>query len=192
MKSAAILRLAVVASALLVVPPASAHEIGHENDHEIGHGIATVVPTEGNSVAGTVTFTAVDDGVRVQAQLTGLTEGRHGFHVHQWGDCSAPDGTSAGGHFNPHGSDHAGPDADRQHVGDLGNITADADGTASYDAVIAYLAFSGENNIIGRGLIVHADEDDLVSQPTGAAGARQGCGVIGIDAAPQPTPTPQP
>lgn len=157
---------------------------------DVTHAIAIVLPTEGNTARGIVNFEAVEGGVRVHGELTGLSEGNHGFHVHQWGDCSAPDGTSAGGHFNPTGHEHAGPAAEAQHVGDLGNITATADGTATYDAVIPYLALSGPTSILGRGLIVHAGEDDLHTQPTGNAGAREGCGVIGVDEAPQPTSAP--
>ena len=94
---------------------------------------STVVnPTEGNEAQGTVEFTQETGGVRVVANLTGLTEGDHGFHIHEKGDCSAADGTSAGGHFNPEGTAHGAPDAAERHVGDLGNITADASGQATY------------------------------------------------------------
>ena len=138
--------------------------------------IAVLTPTEGNDLQGTVTFTQTPGGVRVQANLTGLTGTEHGFHVHQYGDCSASDGTSAGGHFNPHGADHAGPDAASRHVGDLGNSEA------TYDRVDTQLAFEGESSIIGRAVIVHGGTDDLSSQPSGAAGPRIACGVIGIAA----------
>ena len=138
---------------------------------------AVLIPTEGNDLQGTVTFIQTPEGVRVQANLTGLTAGtEHGFHVHQYGDCSASDGTSAGGHFNPHGADHAGPDAASRHVGDLGNSEA------TYDRVDTQLAFEGESSIIGRAVIVHGGIDDLSSQPSGAAGPRIACGVIGIAA----------
>ena len=140
--------------------------------------IAVLSPTEGNDLQGTVTFIQTPEGVRVQANLAGLTAGtEHGFHVHQYGDCSASDGTSAGGHFNPHGADHAGPDAASRHVGDLGNSEA------TYDRVDTQLAFEGESSIIGRAVIVHGGIDDLSSQPSGAAGPRIACGVIGIAAA---------
>lgn len=144
------------------------------------HAIAVVTPTAGNTAHGTVTFTAVEDGVRITAHLEGLTPGLHGFHIHQYGDCSVPDGTSAGGHFNPAGVPHGGPDAAVRHVGDLGNVTANAQGVADYDRVDHVVAFSGTNDVIGRGIIVHAGKDDLTSQPTGAAGARVACGVIGV------------
>jgi Cu-Zn family superoxide dismutase len=154
----------------------------HTHEHEAAFDQAVVVlhPTEGNSASGTVTFTKVENGIRIEADVTGLGEGMHGFHIHEYGDCTAPDGTSAGGHFNPEGAPHAGPDDDPRHVGDLGNLEADADGNATYTRVDEHLSFSGDHSIIGRAVIVHAGEDDLESQPTGAAGPRVACGVIGI------------
>ncbi|TNF26229.1 MAG: superoxide dismutase family protein [Deltaproteobacteria bacterium] len=133
--------------------------------------------TEGNSATGTVQFTEVDGGVRVVAIFAGLTPGEHGFHVHEKGDCSAPDGTSAGGHFNPEGHDHGLPGMAMRHAGDLGNLVADADGKASLDHVFEHLALRGDSGVVGRGLIVHASKDDG-GQPTGNAGARVACGVI--------------
>lgn len=138
---------------------------------------AVVNPTEGNQAQGTVEFTQEAGGVRVIANLTGLTEGDHGFHIHEKGDCSAADGTSAGGHFNPEGKAHGAPDAAERHVGDLGNITAAASGQATYNRLDTHLDLNGDNSIIGLAVIVHALPDDF-SQPTGAAGARVGCGVI--------------
>ena len=90
--------------------------------------IAMMHPTGSNKVSGTVTFTEVADGVQVNAELTGLTPGNHGFHVHEFGDCSAGDASSAGAHFNPTNKPHAGPDATERHVGDMGNVEADASG----------------------------------------------------------------
>ena len=141
--------------------------------------IAVINPTEGNQAQGTVVFSQEADGVRVMADLTGLAEGDHGFHIHEKGDCSAADGTSAGGHFNPHDTVHGAPDAAERHVGALGNITADADGQARYDRLDTHLELSGDNSIIGLAVIVHALPDDF-SQPYGAAGARVACGVIGV------------
>ena len=138
---------------------------------------AVVNPTEGNEARGTVEFIQEAGGVRVVANLTGLSEGDHGFHIHEKGDCSAADGTSAGGHFNPEGTAHGAPDAAERHVGDLGNITADASGAAAYDRLDTVIEVDGDNSIIGLAVIVHALPDDF-SQPTGAAGARVGCGVI--------------
>lgn len=151
-------------------------------DDAPSRAIAVLHGTEGNDgVGGTVTFEQADGGgVALKGTITGLTPGEHGFHVHQWGDCSAPDATSAGGHFNPTGAPHAGPDAEQHHVGDMGNITAAEDGSATIDVTFDFLSFSGPTSVIGRGLIVHAGTDDLESQPSGDAGARVGCAVIGV------------
>lgn len=142
--------------------------------------VAVLYPTQGSAVSGTITFVKEPAGVRVVADLTGLTPGNHGFHIHEFGDCSAPDAMSAGSHFNPAGAPHAGPDADARHAGDLGNIVADSAGVAHYERVDAHMSFSGPNSIIGRGVIVHEKADDLTTQPTGAAGGRVACGTIGV------------
>ena len=139
---------------------------------------ADLAPTQGSTVAGRVVFSADKGGVRVVADITGLTPGVHGFHIHDKGDCSAPDATSAGGHFNPGAKPHGAPGAGEHHSGDLGNITADADGKAHLDAVFSFLMLAGSDSIVGRGLIVHAAPDDLKTQPTGNAGGRVACGVI--------------
>jgi Cu-Zn family superoxide dismutase len=142
--------------------------------------IAVLHPTKGSNVHGTVTFTKVEGGVRVHAHITGLTPGKHGFHVHEFGDCSSPDAKSAGGHFNPHKLEHAGPHATKRHVGDLGNIEADANGEVDHDTVDPLITLHGPNSIVGRGLIVHEKADDLKTQPTGDAGGRVACAVVGV------------
>jgi Cu-Zn family superoxide dismutase len=131
-------------------------------------------------VEGTVWFDPAAGGVKVKARVSGLTPGTHGFHVHEFGDCSAADFTSAGGHFNPMAQPHGAPQAAARHVGDLGNIEAGADGVASLDWTDTQLAFEGHHGIIGRAVIVHAKADDLKTQPTGDAGGRLACGVIGV------------
>lgn len=141
--------------------------------------VAVVRPTAGSTAEGTVTFSKVEAGVRVVAEIRGLAQGSHGFHVHEWGDCSAPDGTSAGAHFNPTAEPHAGPHAPARHTGDLGNVEVGADGVGRLDYVDPRAAFDGPHSILGRGVIVHAQADDLQTQPTGNAGGRLGCGVIG-------------
>ena len=141
--------------------------------------VAVVHPTEGNEVRGTVTFSAEPDGMRIAVNLTGLTPGEHGFHIHQRGDCSAPDGTSAGGHYDPFDAPHGAPDSETRHVGDLGNLTADARGVATAELLDPLVALNGAASVIGRAVIVHAQPDDFTTQPTGAAGPRQACGVIG-------------
>jgi Cu-Zn family superoxide dismutase len=152
-----------------------------QREAAVDKAICVLHPTEGNNVTGTVTFENDGENVKIVADLKGLTPGKHGFHIHQLGDCSAPDGTSAGGHFNPENVQHGGPNDATRHVGDLGNIEASEDGTAHLEMTDSMVKLNGEHSVIGRAIIVHAGEDDLKSQPTGAAGARVACGVIGID-----------
>ena len=154
--------------------------IAHDNSNAISTAVCVLTPTEGNNVKGKVTFTQTDGGILIEANVEGLSEGKHGFHIHEFGDISKSDGTSAGGHFNPEHKDHAGPHDVVRHAGDFGNLIADANGNAHYERVDSLISFEGVNNIIGRAIIVHADEDDLVSQPTGDAGGRVAQGVIGI------------
>jgi len=135
---------------------------------------------QGNTVSGTVTFTRVDKGIQVVANLSGLTPGKHGFHVHEFGDCNSPDGLSAGGHFNPTGAMHGAPMDENRHEGDMGNIEADAKGNAHLEYVDSQMTFDGPGSIIGRSVIVHAKADDMKSQPAGNAGPRIACGVIGL------------
>jgi len=142
--------------------------------------VAVVFPAKDKAVKGMITFTQTDNGVKVYAHLEGLTPGKHGFHVHEFGDCSAPDLTSAGGHFNPTQMAHGAPTDHTRHSGDLGNIVADDKGMATLEWVDPMMRLSGPNSIIGRAVIVHAKEDDLKTQPTGNAGPREACGVIGI------------
>jgi Cu-Zn family superoxide dismutase len=142
--------------------------------------IAVLHPTAGNKVGGIVTFTEVADGVQVHAEITGLAPGNHGFHVHEFGDCSAPDASSAGAHFNPTNKPHAGPDATERHVGDMGNVEAGASGKATLEYVDHQISLTNdEQSAIGRSVIVHVKADDLKSQPAGNSGARVACGVIG-------------
>lgn len=143
---------------------------------------AQLQPTEGSSVAGTISFTLVDGLLRASGDISGLKPGsEHGFHIHEKGDCSAPDGSSAGGHFNPTSAEHGSIDAASHHGGDMPNLVVDAQGNAHVDGPVSSNVNAGKGDdfdIIGRGLIVHADPDDYTSQPTGNAGARLACAVI--------------
>ncbi|KAL8617888.1 hypothetical protein ACOMHN_016544 [Nucella lapillus] len=136
------------------------------------------------AVAGTVFFNQQSDGaINVTGKITGLSPGKHGFHIHEVGDtrnnCQA-----AGGHFNPEGKTHGSPDDDIRHVGDLGNIVANDEGVAQVNITDRLIAFSGTHDIVGRSVVVHAEEDDLGrggnedSLDTGNAGARLACCVI--------------
>lgn len=140
--------------------------------------VAKLAPTKDSNTRGEVTFTQEADGVRVVASFTGLAMGEHGFHVHEKGDCSAPDAASAGGHFNPATKPHAAREAPERHVGDLGNLKADPYGLARVDFVDKQLSLSGASSILQRAVIVHANADDFKTQPTGNAGGRLACGVV--------------
>ena len=145
------------------------------------HAVAELSPASGSKVRGLVHFYETPKGVKVTATFSGLTPGLHGFHIHETGDCSAPDALTAGGHFNPTAMKHGGPNDAERHAGDFGNITADAAGNATFKTVDAHISFDGANSIIGKGVIVHANPDDLTTQkPPGNAGARVACGAIKV------------
>ena len=161
-------------------PTVDSAAAGMNNMPEITKAVAVLHGTKGNNVTGNVTFLKEGNQVKVIADVYGLKPGKHGFHIHEYGDCSADDGTSAGGHFNPDNVKHGAPTDPVRHVGDLGNIFADQSGHAHLEATDSLLSFTGNHSIIGRGVIVHAGEDNLKSQPSGNAGPRVACGVIGI------------
>lgn len=144
--------------------------------------VAELQPTEGSETRGTVTFTQTEGGIHVVATVQGMTggAGNRGFHIHQHGDCSAPDATSAGGHFNPFDMPHGGPDDDHRHAGDFGNLEFNEEGVARAEFIDTHISFSGPASIIGRSVIIHFEEDDLETQPTGDAGGRAACGVIEV------------
>jgi superoxide dismutase, Cu-Zn family len=153
---------------------------GSDRGGPVSKAIAVLTPTQGSKVQGVVSFIKERNGVRVVASLDGLSPGLHGFHIHEYGDCSSHDANSAGGHFNPANMPHGAPDADKRHAGDLGNIQADNSGNGKYNAVNSMVALDGTNSVIGRAVVVHAQADDFKTQPTGASGARLACGIIGI------------
>jgi Cu-Zn family superoxide dismutase len=143
--------------------------------------VATMEPRSGSEAKGTVTFTELEGGgLSVKFDLSGVPEGVHGFHVHDKGDCSAPDGTSAGPHFNPHNMHHAGPADVERHAGDFGNVVASANGTVKTSITMGGVSLKEGTieNVVGRAIILHAKRDDLTTQPTGDAGGRIACGVI--------------
>lgn len=142
--------------------------------------ICVMTPIGDSKVHGIVTFTQKGEMVLIEGKIAGLTPGKHGFHVHEFGDMNSKDGLSTGGHFNPEGLKHGGRDDKERHVGDLGNVTADKNGVASFTLLDHKVKLSGPHSVIGRGLIVHAKEDDEKTQPTGDAGGRVAGGVIGV------------
>lgn len=147
---------------------------------DVKEAISVMNPTEGSKVRGVVSFTKDGKGVRITANIEGLSPGPHGFHIHEFGNCTSPDANSAGGHFNPSDMPHAAPAAEKRHVGDLGNLEADKNGLARLEVTDNIISLEGPKSIIGRSVIVHAQADDFKTQPTGASGARVACGVIGI------------
>lgn len=164
-----------------VAPAAPVSEAGAHGDHA-GGAASVVVPIEARSnskLQGSATFTEIDGGVKVSVQVTGAPPGKIAVHVHENGDCSAPDAMSAGAHYNPENHPHGLPNGAPRHLGDLGNIEVKADGTGTHEIVIqgANLKEGAPNSFLGRAIIVHEKEDDG-SQPAGNAGGRIGCGVI--------------
>ena len=163
------IRIAMVVAMLLASPLAAAQD----------KVSAKLAPSAGNSVAGTVVFAQEGRKLFVIAEVTGLKPGAHGFHVHEKGDCSAPDFSSAGGHFNPGGQPHGDPTAGAHHAGDMPVLVADASGKATARAELRTMSIGGgASDIVGKSVVVHADPDDFRTQPAGNSGARVACGVI--------------
>lgn len=141
--------------------------------------VARIEARSGSQAGGTVEFVSLPDGkTRVVLTFTGLTPGPHGVHLHEVGDCSAPDAASAGPHWNPTGHAHGGPGSPEHHAGDLGNVIAGEDGSATAVVESAEFTVDGENSVLGKAVVVHAAADDLTSQPAGNSGGRIGCGVV--------------
>lgn len=159
----------------------------HLDDHQesarrVTEATCVLHAVGGSGVSGTLRLEAVADGTRITGEIRGLMPGLHGFHIHQLGDVSDLEtGKSAGGHYAPRGHEHGRKDAEHRHVGDLGNIEADARGTATVDLVDRQVMLNGPYSVVGRAFVVHADADRF-TQPSGGAGARVAVGVIGIAA----------
>lgn len=153
----------------------------HKN--RVTKALAQLIPTTktNSMVKGTIRFTMTSErGMHVTGEVTGLTPGKHGFHVHQYGVWNE-DGMASGGHFNPGDTPHAGHKDAQRHVGDMGNIEADEHGKAKVDLYDNQMTFHGPHSILGRGLVVHEKADDLKSQPSGDAGGRLAVAIIGVD-----------
>jgi Cu-Zn family superoxide dismutase len=142
-------------------------------------GSAMLTPISGSNAKGTVHLQELADGsVDVTVDLTGVPPGVHGFHIHDKGDCS-DNGNAAGGHFNPTSAPHASPDAQSHHAGDFGNVTADANGEVhTRFNTRSVTMHEGLTNAAGHAVILHANPDDLTTQPSGNAGPRIACGVV--------------
>ena len=144
--------------------------------------IAVIYPASGSTCKGLVKIVQDGSSVKLTADLEGLAPGsKHAFHVHEFGDCSAPDASSAGSHYDPAQTMHHGmPNDKMSHAGDMGNIEADASGKVHFEITLEGASINGSQApVLGRGVIVHANPDDF-SQPVGNAGGRIGCGVIGL------------
>jgi Cu-Zn family superoxide dismutase len=150
-------------------------------DHGSGQKASVSLDSRsGSSAKGVVDFVWQGHDVLVTANFSGLKpNAEHGFHVHEKGDCSAPDATSAGGHFNPDAKSHGAPGSGVNHAGDMPNIKSDSNGNAVYFAKLSGFSVNiGPTGIVGRSVVVHKDPDDYKSQPAGNSGPRIACGVI--------------
>jgi len=141
---------------------------------------ANLEPKSGSQAKGEVNFVWQGNDVLINGKFSGLKpNSEQGIHVHEKGDCSAPDATSAGGHFNPETKMHGVPDSGMNHAGDMPNIKSDANGNAVYTAKLhGFAVNTGPNGIVGRAVVVHKDPDDYKTQPAGNSGPRIACGVI--------------
>ena len=141
---------------------------------------AMIASLNDSGVTGMAIFTQNGDQITLTIEIQGASPGLHAVHIHANGDCSAPDGTSAGGHWNPTDVAHGKWGEGEFHLGDIGNIAVGDDGTGSITLTtdLWEIGTGSDVDVVGKGIIVHADADDFVSQPSGAAGARIGCGVI--------------
>lgn len=143
--------------------------------------VAVIAPKSESGLYGRVTFTETDGKVRMHAEISGASQGDHAIHIHAVGDCSAPDGSSAGGHWNPTGEDHGKWDQRPFHLGDIGNISVNENGKGSISRETNLWCIGcgdEDRDILGKAIIVHQGIDDFSTQPSGAAGARIGCGEI--------------
>jgi len=146
-----------------------------------GEALAELAPKSGSEVTGQAAFFTEGDKVTLSLSIQNLPPGVHAVHIHEHGDCSAEDGSSAGGHWNPMGHDHGKWNQTPFHMGDLGNVTADeyGNGALSITTSLWTIGTGQADDIVGKSIIVHASADDYVTQPTGNAGGRIACGVIG-------------
>jgi Cu-Zn family superoxide dismutase len=161
--------------AVAIISPTA---LAKSNPKASGSGSASL----NNNLAGKIIFTEGFGKVKVEVEVQGLDpNSKHGFHIHEFGDCTADDASSAGGHYNPLNKDHGPMDGEMHHLGDMNNLEADKAGKAKAVFFISNVSLNGiQNSIVGRSVIIHKNEDDMITQPSGASGNRIGCGVIGI------------
>jgi Cu-Zn family superoxide dismutase len=140
-----------------------------------------LAPTQGNTASGSLAVSAEAGSVRLAGSLQGLApDAEFGFHIHEKGDCSAPDASSAGGHFNPSNAAHGDPQGSAHHAGDMLNVKSDAQGVAQVDVQASGVTLNGgqPTDVLGKAVVLHEKADDYASQPAGNSGARIACGVI--------------
>jgi Cu-Zn family superoxide dismutase len=163
----------------------AAKDAGKAADHKMA--VAKVTPSKASATQpangqakGEIEFHQTGDKVHITGEISGLKpNAKHAIHIHEKGDLSAPDLSSAGGHYNPEKHIHGGPTTSPVHAGDLGNLQTNDKGVAKMDLTVDNITLGGaKNDVIGKAVIIHAKEDDLKSQPSGAAGDRIGGGVI--------------
>ena len=145
--------------------------------------VVTLASASGSLVSGKVMAVPMAGGVHLTGTVGGLPpNSTHGFHVHEKGDCSAADASSAGPHFNPSAAPHGKAESGAHHAGDMDNVVANAQGVVTVNVHVSGVTLGGGaiNDIAGRALVVHASADDYTSQPAGNAGARVACGVIKV------------
>ncbi|TXF76401.1 superoxide dismutase family protein [Chryseobacterium sp.] len=138
----------------------------------------TINSKSGTDTQGTAKFSQTGKNVEMDLNVYKLTPGIHAVHIHEKGDCSAADASSAGGHWNPSKNDHGKWGAEHFHMGDIGNLTANKEGTARlvFKTDKWCLNCADESkNIMNKAIVIHAGKDDFMTQPTGNAGGRVGC-----------------
>lgn len=167
----------VIAAAVCAAATAA---LAHDAKERPIRAVAGIEARSGSQVKGLATFTEKDGKVTLVLSVEGLEPGPHAFHLHEKGDCSAPDATSAGAHWNPTGAAHGKWGGASFHHGDVGNLVAGADGkaTLTFTTELWEIGSKDEHDVVGKALIIHAKPDDFTTQPTGNAGGRIGCGVI--------------
>lgn len=142
--------------------------------------VAELAPKSGSELSGRGVFTKTDGEVKFEITIENVEAGPHAVHLHETGDCSAEDASSAGGHWNPTGEEHGKWGEPPFHLGDIGNIEVgeDGHGTFTVSTELWSIGDASDRDVIGKAIVVHSGADDFQSQPSGAAGGRIGCGVV--------------
>lgn len=188
------MRLALLSAALLLAACASqkprptgeptetsdSQPQGEGASESVSSAIAPLESKSGTQAGGMATFTAREGQVTLELMVDNAPPGTHAVHLHETGDCSAQDASSAGGHWNPTGAPHGRFGENGFHLGDIGNVEIASDGTGRLTFTTEHwtLGGGGEHDILGKAVLVHAAADDFDTQPSGGAGARIACGVI--------------